>query len=70
MVDEDGQAVARPCAETLMGEDEARLLMDAGFTPLLAFKDRDRIRIPGVHPVSASPFPLAGKWLHAQDQNE
>ena len=70
VTDTDGQSMARPSAEALIGEDEARLFMDSGLTPLLAFKDRDRIRVPGVHPLSATPFPLAGKWLDAHEQGE
>lgn len=63
---EDGVTRAHPCAEVLFGEAEARSLIEAGITPLMAVKDQDRIRVPGVHPVAPAPFPLGGRWLDAR----
>ena len=60
---EDGIATAHPCAEVLFSEGDARSLIEAGITPLLAAKEQDRVRVPGVHPVAQAPFPLAGRWL-------
>ena len=60
---DDHTVTAQPCAEVLFGEAEARALIEAGITPLVAVKDQDRVRVPGIHPLAQAPFSLAGRWL-------
>ncbi|NNM35448.1 MAG: hypothetical protein HKO53_20400 [Gemmatimonadetes bacterium] len=60
---ENESPTAHPCAEVSFGDGEARSLIEAGITPLMAVKNQDRIRVPGVHPIGPAPFPLGGRWL-------
>ncbi len=60
---EDGETRAQPCAEVVITEGEARRMIEAGLTPVVAFKDQDRVKLLGVHPIADTPFPLAGPWL-------
>ncbi len=58
-----GVAVAKPCAEVLMREDDAMALLDAGFIPMCTLKDQDEVRVPRVHSVADPSARLAGRWL-------
>ncbi|MDH3223290.1 MAG: type VI secretion system contractile sheath large subunit, partial [Gemmatimonadota bacterium] len=60
---EHGETRAQPCAEVLITESEARRMIEAGLTPVVAFRDQDRVKLLGVHPIADTPFPLAGPWL-------
>jgi type VI secretion system protein ImpC len=43
---EDGEPVAKPCAEVLLTHSEAIALMEAGVMPLVSIKGQDAAMIP------------------------
>jgi type VI secretion system protein ImpC len=62
--DDDGEAIAKPCAEVLLTHSEAEHLMEAGVMPLASIKGQDAAMLlrfqsvadplkalPGFHPV-------------------
>ncbi|MBZ5583444.1 MAG: type VI secretion system contractile sheath large subunit, partial [Acidobacteriia bacterium] len=59
---EDGEADLKPCAEALLTEDAAELLLDRGFIPLVSIKGTARVRVIRFQSVADPPAPLAGRW--------
>jgi type VI secretion system protein ImpC len=59
---EDGEIVAKPCAEVVMGEREAFALLDRGLVPLIAYQASDRVRVARIQSVAEPGRPLAGRW--------
>ncbi|HJT89874.1 MAG TPA: type VI secretion system contractile sheath large subunit, partial [Bryobacteraceae bacterium] len=59
---EDGESQLKPCAEVLLTEDAAELLLDRGFMPLLSMKGTDRVRLARFQSVADPAAPLAGRW--------
>jgi type VI secretion system protein ImpC len=59
---EDGEAQLKPCAEVLLTEDAAEVLLDRGFMPLASIKGTDRVRLVRFQSVADPPAPLAGRW--------
>jgi type VI secretion system protein ImpC len=59
---EDGDSRVKPCAEVLLTEEAATLLLERGFIPLLSMKDSDRVRILRFQSVAEPLAPLAGRW--------
>jgi len=57
---EDGEPVAKPCAEVLLTEREALKLLDAGFMPLASLKHEPAAMIVRFQSISDPPTPLAG----------
>lgn len=57
-----GETRTKPCAEVLLGERAARLLLERGLMPLLSFKDRDDVRLARFQSLSDPPTRLAGRW--------
>lgn len=57
-----GETRTKPCAEVLLGERAARLLLERGLMPLLSFKDRDDLRLARFQSISDPPTRLAGRW--------
>jgi type VI secretion system protein ImpC len=58
----DGEAQLKPCAEVLLTEDAAEVLLDRGFMPLASIKGTDRVRLVRFQSVADPPAPLAGRW--------
>jgi type VI secretion system protein ImpC len=58
----DGEAELKPCAEMLMTEDVAELLLDRGIMPLASIKGSDRVRLVRFQSVADPPAGLAGRW--------
>ncbi len=52
----DGEATMKPCAEVLMTESEAELLMERGLIPLISMKDSDRVRVAGLRSIDGHPL--------------
>ncbi len=52
----------KPCAEVLLSESSAELLLDRGFMPLASIKGSDRIRLVRFQSLAKPAAPLAGKW--------
>jgi type VI secretion system protein ImpC len=59
---EDGESRLKPCAEVLLTEEAAALLLDRGFMPLVWYKDTDRVRVLRFQSAAEPPAPLAGRW--------
>jgi len=58
----DGEAQLKPCAEVLLTEDAAEILLDRGFMPLASIKGTDRVRLVRFQSVAEPLAPLAGRW--------
>ncbi len=52
----------KPCAEALLTERAAEIIMNAGFMPLLSFREQDRIRLARFQSLALPPTRLAGRW--------
>lgn len=52
----------KPCAEVLLTEDAALLLMERGLIPLASIKDSDSVRVVRFQSVADPLALLAGKW--------
>lgn len=59
----DGETRAVPCAETLLTERAAGLLLDMGLMPLASMKESDAVRLVRFQSLSDPPAALAGMWL-------
>jgi type VI secretion system protein ImpC len=57
---EDGEPVAKPCAEVLMTEREAESLLDAGFMPLASMKHEPAALLVRVQSIAEPLAPLSG----------
>lgn len=57
---EDGETVAKPCAEILMTEKEALSLLDAGFMPVASLKEQPAAMIVRFQSIAEPLVPLAG----------
>lgn len=59
---EDGEATLKPCAEVLLTEEAATLLLERGFMPLASYKGTDCVRVVRFQSVADPLAPLAGRW--------
>ncbi len=57
---EDGEPVAKPCAEILMTEKEAESLLDAGFMPVASLKEQPAAMVVRFQSIAEPLAPLAG----------
>ncbi|HTX37413.1 MAG TPA: type VI secretion system contractile sheath large subunit [Bryobacteraceae bacterium] len=57
---EDGEPVAKPCAEVLLTEREAMKMLDAGFMPLASLKHEPAALIVRFQSIAEPAAPLAG----------
>jgi type VI secretion system protein ImpC len=60
---EGGESRITPCAEVLLTERAAEIILDKGFMPLLTLKNRDLIRLARFQSLTDPPSPLAGRWI-------
>lgn len=58
----DGEAALQACAETVLSERAARILLERGLMPLLSFKNRNAVRLARSQSLSQPARPLAGAW--------
>ena len=58
----DGQKTYKPCAEIPMTEVAVNKLVDAGFMPLVSYKDTDRIKLAMFQSITDPPGKLLGRW--------
>ena len=58
----EGETELKPCAEILLTEDAADILLERGFIPLASLKGTDRVRVVRFQSVAKPNAPLAGKW--------
>ncbi|HUK17649.1 MAG TPA: type VI secretion system contractile sheath large subunit [Bryobacteraceae bacterium] len=59
---DDGESVLKPCAEVLLTEESAALLLERGFMPLVSIKGSDRVRLLRFQSAADPLAPLAGRW--------
>jgi type VI secretion system protein ImpC len=57
---EDGEMVGKPCAEVLMTEREADVLMEMGYIPIASIKGQDAAMVVRFQSVADPPSRLAG----------
>jgi type VI secretion system protein ImpC len=57
---EDGEPVAKPCAEVLMTEKDAEHLLDAGFMPVASLKEQPAAMVVRFQSIAEPLAPLAG----------
>ncbi len=58
--DADGETRLQPCAEVLLGERAVAALAGRGLSPLLSYRDRNAVRVPGLLALSGAP--PVGAW--------
>lgn len=58
----EGESQIQPCAEVLLTERAAELILDKGFMPMLSLKDQDVIRLARFQSIATPLRPLAGPW--------
>ena len=59
---EQGESVAKPCAELLLHEADVEQLLDAGIMPLASIRDTDRVRLVRFQSIADPARSLAGPW--------
>ena len=59
---QDGEAQLKPCAEVLLTEEAAEMLLERGIMPLASIKGTDRVRVVRFQSAASPPAPLAGQW--------
>lgn len=61
LVRRGGETTAKPCAELVMREDEAIALIEAGFIPMISYRDQDVVRVGRIQSVATPASRLAGR---------
>jgi len=59
---EDGGSVVKPCAEVLLTEKEADLLMERGIMPLASLKDQGAVLLVRFQSIANPLAALSGRW--------
>lgn len=59
---QDGESRTKPCAEVVLTQRAAELIMERGFMPLLSFLNQDRVRLARFQSIAEPPTRLAGPW--------
>jgi type VI secretion system protein ImpC len=59
---QDGESQVKPCAEVLLTDEVAEMLLDSGVMPLASMKNGDRVRLVRFQSVADPVAPLAGRW--------
>jgi type VI secretion system protein ImpC len=60
---ERSESRSTPCAEVLLTERAAEMILDKGFMPLLSLRNQDTIRLARFQSLTDPPSPLAGRWM-------
>lgn len=60
---DQGESVAKPCAETLLTEQSALRILDTGIMPLASLKDSDAVRLVRLQSIAQPVKALAGRWV-------
>jgi len=58
----DGETQLKPCAEVLLTEEAAVILLDLGFMPLASIKGADRVRLVRFQSFAKPATSLIGQW--------
>ncbi len=59
---QDGESQVKPCAEVLLTDEAAEMLLESGVMPLASMKNADRVRLVRFQSVADPATPLAGRW--------
>jgi len=59
---EEGESRVKPCAEVVLTERAAEIILDKGLMPLLCFRNQDRIRPARFQSIADPLTSLAGRW--------
>jgi len=59
---EEGESVAKPCAELLLHETDVEQLLDAGIMPMASIRNTDRVRLVRFQSIADPARSLAGPW--------
>ena len=59
---QDGESQTLPCAEVVLTQRAAELIMERGFMPLLSFLNQDRVRLARFQSIAEPLTRLAGPW--------
>ena len=59
---EDGETIAKPCAEVLLTETDAEFLVSSGFMPVMSMRHRDSVVVVRFQSLEDPPSPLPGPW--------
>ena len=58
-----GESRTKPCAEVLLTERAAEIILDRGLVPLLSFRDQDTVRVARFQSLADPLRQLAGRWM-------
>jgi type VI secretion system protein ImpC len=56
------EATALPCAEVLLSDRAAEIILDNGLMPVLTLRDQDVVHIGRFQSIAKPLTPLAGRW--------
>ena len=56
------ESVLKPCAEALLTERAAEMIIEQGLMPLVSIKDTDRVRLLRFQSIADPPAALPGRW--------
>jgi type VI secretion system protein ImpC len=59
---EQGESKVKPCAEVVLTERAAEIILDNGLMPLLSFRNQDTIRLARFQSLADPLTHLAGRW--------
>ena len=59
---EEGESRVKPCAEVVLTERAAEIILDKGIMPLLCFRNQDIIRLARFQSIADPLTSLAGRW--------
>jgi type VI secretion system protein ImpC len=59
---EEGESKVKACAEVVLTERAAEIIMENGLMPLLSFRNQDTIRLARFQSLADPLTPLAGRW--------
>ncbi|MGQ0650192.1 MAG: type VI secretion system contractile sheath domain-containing protein [Gemmatimonadaceae bacterium] len=61
LVRRSGETTTKPCAEVLMGENDAIALLEGGFMPMISYLDQGLVRVPRAQSIAEPAARLAGR---------
>lgn len=59
---QDGESRTKPCAEVVLTQRAAEMMLERGLMPLISFLNQDRVRLAGFLSIAEPPTRLAGPW--------
>jgi type VI secretion system protein ImpC len=66
---EEGESRVKPCAEVVLTERAAEIILDKGLMPLLCFRNQDIIRLARFQSIADPLTSLAGRWSYRLSDN-